>query len=152
MPEKKDPVEKEEKKKAEEAPIEEQESGEPEPLPEAPVTKDVTKEATTWGMIAHLIALAGYVIPFGGIIGPLVIWLVKKDDHPFIADQGKESLNFQITLAIAELLCIPLFFVCIGVPLIILLALANLIFIIVAAIAAADGKYYRYPWALRLVK
>ena len=61
---------------------------------------EVTQEQKTWGMIAHLSALVGLIIPFGNILGPLVVWLVKKDTMPFVDDQGKEALNFNITLAI----------------------------------------------------
>jgi uncharacterized Tic20 family protein len=106
----------------------------------------------TMGMVAHLIALAGYVIPFGNIIGPLIIWLTQKETSPFAADQGKESLNFQITVTIALLLSIPLWFICIGIFVTIAIAVVDLILIIVAAVQANNGTAYRYPFCLRLVK
>jgi len=111
-----------------------------------------SKDARLWGMFAHLAALAGYAIPFGNIIGPLVVWLIKKDELPFVADQGKESLNFQITVIIAILVCIPLMFVCIGIPMAIAVGIADLVFIIIASIKANEGVAYRYPLTLRLVK
>lgn len=111
-----------------------------------------SKDARLWGMLAHLAALTGYIIPFGNIIGPLVIWLIKKDEMPFVAEQGKESLNFQITVMIAIVICIPLMFVCIGIPMVIAVGVADLVFIIIAAIKANEGIAYRYPWTLRLVK
>ena len=75
------------------------------------------KDARTWGMICHLMSLSGYLIPFGNIIGPLIIWAVKKDEYPFVDDQGKEAMNFQLTLTIVFLVCVPLVFLLIGIPL-----------------------------------
>ena len=121
-------------------------------------TTEATQVATpsadecTWGMIAHLSALAGFIVPFGSIIGPLVVWLVKKDTMPYVDDQGKESLNFQITMLIAFIICAVLMVVLIGFVLLPLVALADLVLIILAGIKAQKGEGYRYPWALRLVK
>lgn len=103
-------------------------------------------------MLTHLLALAGYIIPLGNIIGPLVIWLMQKDKSAFVDQQGKESLNFQITVTIASLLCIPLIFVCVGIPLLIAVAVASLVFIIIAAINANAGTAYRYPFTWRVIK
>jgi len=102
-------------------------------------------------MAAHLSALAGYVIPFGSMIGPLVVWLIKKDEMPFVNSQGKEALNFQITMTIAAIISIVLIFVVIGIFLLWALAIIDLIFIIIAAIQASKGVDYRYPFALRLI-
>jgi uncharacterized Tic20 family protein len=57
-------------------------------------TDNPDKDARLWGMFCHLIAFSGYVVPFGSVLGPLIIWLIKKDEMPFVDDQGKESLNF----------------------------------------------------------
>jgi|SRR6478672_3891789 len=105
-----------------------------------------------WGMFAHLSALAGVVIPFGNIIGPLVIWQIKKDTLPFAADQGKEALNFNITLLIAAFIGFLLTFVLIGLVLLPLIGIAWLVFTILAGIKANEGVAYRYPFALRLIK
>jgi uncharacterized Tic20 family protein len=118
------------------------------PAPEVAPTAD----EKTWGMLAHLSALCGFVIPFGTIIGPLVVWLVKKESMPFVADQGRESLNFQITVAIAFLICIPLMFVVIGLFLAVVVGIGALVLTIIAGIKAQNGETYRYPFALRLVK
>jgi uncharacterized Tic20 family protein len=103
-------------------------------------------------MLCHLLALAGYVIPFGNIIGPLVMWLVKKEDHPFIDEQGKEALNFQITVSLAVMACLVLFFLIVPLLLIPVIAILDLVFIIIATIKANKGQVYRYPVALRLIK
>jgi uncharacterized Tic20 family protein len=110
-----------------------------------------SKDARLWAMIAHLSAFAGYVLPFGNFIGPLIIWQTKKDVHPFAGEQGKEALNFQITVTLAILVCIPLMFICIGIPLAMAVGVADLVFIIIAAIKANEGVAYRYPFTLRLV-
>lgn len=111
-----------------------------------------SKDERMWGLIAHLSSLVGYVIPFGNLVGPLIVWQIKKDESAFIADQGKEALNFQITVMLAILVCVPLMFVCIGIPMAMAVGVADLVFIIIAAIKANEGVAYRYPFTLRLVK
>ncbi len=125
------------------------------PVPPAPAEpagdREMNKDARTWGMLAHLSGFAGYIIPMGSIVGPLVVWLVKKNEYPFVDDQGKEALNFQITMLIGLLVCIPLIFVCIGIPLMIALGVLDIVFCILGAIKANEGVRYRYPFALRLI-
>lgn len=117
----------------------------------APLTAS-DKDARLWGMLCHLSALAGAFIPLGSIIGPLVIWLIKKDEIPFVNDQGKESLNFQITMLIGFVVSAVLVLVFIGFFLLIALGITDLIFIIIASVKANNGEAYRYPFALRLIK
>ena len=106
------------------------------------------------GMLCHLLALTGLVgIPFGTILGPLVMWLVKKDQSAFVNDQGKEALNFHITVIVICLLASPL--ICLaglGLIIIIPVAIAALVFTIIAGIKANGGEWYRYPFAARLIK
>jgi len=108
-------------------------------------------EERQWALIAHLSALAGFVIPFGNLIGPLIVWQIKKDTMPFVADQAKEALNFQITVSIAVVVCVILFVLLIGMLLLPIVAIAALILTIVAAVKANNGETYRYPFTLRLV-
>lgn len=105
-----------------------------------------------WAMVCHLSALIGYVIPLGNIIAPLVIWLVKRHQSAYINQQGKEAVNFQITVSLLALLCFLLYIVVIGAFLLPLLALANVILIIMAAIATYKGENYKYPFSWRLIK
>lgn len=119
------------------------------PAPGGPVTDP---NAKTWGMIAHLSALAGYVIPFGNIVGPLVVWQMKKTEIPFAADQAKEALNFQICVMVLLLICIALMCVVIGFFLLPVVGIGSLVFMVLAAIAANKGEYYRYPFSIRLIK
>lgn len=111
-----------------------------------------SKDEKMWAMFAHISAVAGFVFPFGNIIGPLLIWILKKEEFPFVNDQGKESLNFQISITIYILISVILVFVVIGIPLLIILGIFALIMTIIGGINAYDGKAYRYPITIRLVK
>ena len=120
--------------------------------PPPPSSRTPSAEEKQWAMFAHLSALVGYIIPFGSVIGPLVIWQIKKNEMPFVDDQGKEALNFQITVIILAIIAIILILILIGILLLWALALADLVFIVVAAIAANNGQRYRYPFAFRFIK
>lgn len=103
-------------------------------------------------MICHLSGLIGYVIPFGNILGPLIVWQLKKNEIPSVDQHGKDALNFQITVTIAILICLPLIFLVIGVVLMPLIGLAALVLMIIAGIKANNGEAYSYPFSLKLVK
>ncbi|WP_414637004.1 DUF4870 domain-containing protein [Arenimonas sp.] len=103
-------------------------------------------------MVAHLASLAGLIIPLGNIVGPLVVWLIKKDTMPFVDDQGKEALNFNITVFIAALVSGVLTLVLIGILMLLVVGLGWLILTIIAALKANEGTAYRYPFTLRLIK
>ncbi|MEI6350562.1 MAG: DUF4870 domain-containing protein [Verrucomicrobiota bacterium] len=112
-----------------------------------------TKEERTWAMAAHLSALAFHLFPLGGhIIGPLVIWLIKRDSSDYIDDQGKEALNAQISFTIYSAIAAVFVIILVGFAFLFALWLADIILIIVAAIAANEGRRYRYPMIFRLVK
>lgn len=112
----------------------------------------IDKESRTWGMIAHLSSFVGYVIPVANIVGPLVIWLLKKDEMPFVEDQAKEALNFQISILIYLFVSIVLIVFLIGIPLLFGVLVFDWIFTIVAASKANEGIGYRYPLTLRFIK
>ena len=106
----------------------------------------------TWCMLAHASALVGFLVPVAGhLVGPLIIWLAKRQDSPEIDAHGKESMNFQISMLIWNCIAAILILVLIGIPLLILLHILNIIFVIVASIQASDGKLYRYPLTIRLI-
>ena len=107
----------------------------------------------TMGMLCHLLAFVGLLgIPFGNILGPLVIWLVKKGESAFVDDQGKESLNFNISVVIYGIISGVLTLVLIGIFLLIALGIFWLVVTIMAALAANKGQYYRYPLCIRILK
>ncbi len=112
------------------------------------------KEERNWALAAHLSSLSSFVgIP--GFIGPLVIWLVKKDEMPFAAAQAKEALNFQITLFIYVVACMVMVLTVIGaligIPALIALGIVEIVFTIIASVQAGEGKSYRYPMTIRLI-
>jgi uncharacterized Tic20 family protein len=113
-----------------------------------------SKSERQWAMGCHLIGLCGLLIPnlIMGLIGTLVLWLVKRDDGAFIDEQGKEALNFQITLIIYLFACIALSFIAIGLFLLVPLGIFGFVCIIVAAIKASDGISFRYPACIRFIK
>jgi uncharacterized Tic20 family protein len=113
---------------------------------------EITSEARNWAMFCHLSALFFLgMATIVHIVGPLVVWLMKRDDHPFIDEHGKESVNFQITITIYTLLLLPLVCIVIGIPLLIALWIANIVFVIIAAVKASNGEAYRYPLTIRLI-
>lgn len=121
----------------------------------------MTQDERTFGMLCHLAALASLVVPCGHVLGPLVIWLVKRNESPFIDAQGKESLNFQISMTIffviAGILGLFLGIITCGIgwflfyPVILIISLLDIIFVILAAVDASNGKYYQYPWSIRFI-
>lgn len=110
------------------------------------------KDERTWGMLCHLSALAGFVIPFGNIIGPLIVYSMKKDEYLFVADQGRESLNFQISIMIYLLIAFILLIILLGILFIVVIPLFSFIFTIIASVRANDGEYYRYPFCIHFIK
>jgi uncharacterized Tic20 family protein len=105
----------------------------------------------TWAMLCHLTAFAGFVIPFGNVVGPLIVWLVKKDEYPGVKDQGRESVNFQISMTIYILVAVMFSILLIGIPFLIGLVIFDMIAVIQAIVSANEGKRHRYPLNLRLV-
>ena len=122
-------------------------------------SSSTTSQENLWPMLCRLAALAGLIIPFGNIIGPLVVWLVKKDEMPIVNEYGKESLNFQITATIymigLVIVATILSFIAIGVllfPLVGLVGLADLVLVIIATVQANKGVAYHYPLSIRFIK
>lgn len=131
------------------------------------------KKVRNWASAIYLSGLSGYLIPFGNLIGPFAIWLLKKEDHPFLNSQGKEVINFQLTIIAAALIFALFLFVLIIifivfnlfpwsivlVPLAYLLSgfvfvigVANLILMIIGAIKVNEGKPYVLPWKYIFIK
>lgn len=110
------------------------------------------RDERMWGMLCHLSALSGYIIPFGNVIGPLIIYSMKKDEYAFVADQGKESLNFQISVLVYFIICgIGIIFL-IGIPFLLIIPIVAFILTVVAAIRANNGEFYRYPFCIHFIK
>lgn len=120
---------------------------------DSPPSKEINKHARTWAMICHLAGLAGIFLPAtGNIVAPLVVWQIKKEDNPFIDEQGKEAENFQICVSIYFLISILLCFICVGAFLVAATILFFFIFTLIAAVKANNGFHYRYPLIIRFIK
>lgn len=134
-------------------------------------SQPLTKDECNWAMYCHLSALCALLgVPFGNVLGPMVVWMIKKDEMPVVERHGQESMNFQITLSIgisaASLLALVLvlmslipFVMCVTIPLLIVLAMVivaavmvSVVFVIQASIAASKGEFFEYPLTWRLIK
>lgn len=122
------------------------ESTTPPPEPAAAPTAEVTKDAKTMALLCHVLAI------FTGFLGPLILWIIKKDENAFIDYHGKEALNFQITVLIAAIVSGVLTIVCVGFFLLAAVGIGNIVFCIIASLKANAGELYRYPVSIRLVK
>lgn len=119
------------------------------PFPQSPPPR-----GSGWPMAAHLTSLFdfGFSIFLVGLIGPLVIWLVKKDDDPETDWHGRESLNFQLNLLLIWVVALPLYCLCgLGALIHLLLPIYKIVMVVIASIKAADGQRFRYPFTLRLL-
>ena len=112
--------------------------------------RETNRDARMWAMFSHLAALATFVMPVVGlVVGPLIVWLIKKEQYPFVDEQGKEAVNFQVSMLIYLVAGALLVLACgIGFIVMGLVATLNMVFMIIAAIKANDGYHYRYPYPL----
>ena len=116
-------------------------------------TSTSSRDVRTWNVLCHATALAGFFVPWAGhILGPLIVWLAKRTDSPEIDENGKESLNFQISMLIYNVIAGVLCLVLIGFIILAILHILNLVLVIVASIQASERKFYRYPMTIRLIK
>ena len=121
---------------------------EPQPAESAaqPAQPAVSQDSKNMAMLCHLLGL------FTSFLGPLILWLIKKDEDEYVDQQGKEALNFQITIIIASVVSAILTFICIGFIMAIFVSVLDIVFSIIAAVAASKGQDYRYPVSIRLLK
>jgi uncharacterized Tic20 family protein len=118
--------------------------------PVKPVVDD--SQARMWSMLVHLSIFAGYVVPLAGLIAPIVIWQMKKDEFPVVDAHGKMVVNFIITVVILAAIFTVLMFVLIGIPLLIALGIVGIIFPIIGAIKANNGEFWKYPGVFPFLK
>jgi len=125
----------------------------PTPPPVGGTTPSVFSNVRTWNILCHASALLGVFFHFPGhLLGPLIVWLAKRDDSPEIDAHGKESLNFQISMLIYNVIAAVFCLVLIGFAFLAVLWVLNAVFVIVASIQASDGKFYRYPITIRFIQ
>ena len=112
-----------------------------------PLRQDRTLDAT-----CHFLSFAGLMFPMGNILGPLVLWAIKKDEMPSVNEHGKESVNFQISMSIYAFIAGLSIFVLIGLVLLPAIIVLNMVLVIIAGVKAANGEFYRYPLTIRFIK
>ena len=105
-----------------------------------------------WAMFCHLAAFTGFFFPFGGIIGPLICWLSRKDDSTWVNENGKASMNFQLSMLLYLVLAIPLCFILIGFPIISAIFIMKIVCIIIASVRASKGEEFKYPLAIPFIQ
>ena len=111
-----------------------------------------SQDTRQWAMFCHFAAFLGLVFPFGNLLGPLIVWQIKRESDPFIDSQGKEALNFQITISLALLVSLFLCLLVIGFLLLGLVSAAALVLTVIAGVKANEGRDYRYPFTWRPLK
>lgn len=124
--------------------------GEGSPYRPAQHPSGLTSETRNWAMAAHLSAFVGAWVALA-FVGPLVVWLIKRDQHPFVERHAREALNFNLTLLIYIVVAGILALALIGIPLLIAIGITWLVLTIMAAVRAANGEPYRYPLTIRFV-
>jgi len=127
----------------------------PPPLPAGgpPATSVSSSNVRIWNILCHASALLGIFLHFPGhLLGPLIVWLAKRDDSPEIDAHGKESVNFQISMLIYNGIAVVFCLVLVGFAFLAVLWVLNAVFVIVASIQASDGKLYRYPMTIRFIQ
>lgn len=127
----------------------------PPPVEPSGVLSPEEKDARMWAMFCHLAGLAMFTsIPGANVLGPLIVWQIKKNDYAFVDDQGKEATNFQISCLLYTLIAVALAIASCGVliPLPLAVLVFDVVFLVLAGIKANNGEYYRYPLTIRLLK
>jgi uncharacterized Tic20 family protein len=114
--------------------------------------KTYTQSERDWAMFCHLSSFAGYFFPFGGIIGPIICWISRKDESAWVDANGKASLNFQISMLLYTVLVIPLCFIIVGIPILVGLVILDAVCVIVASVRAAKGEVFKYPISIPFIQ
>jgi hypothetical protein len=121
----------------------------PEPIPPQPPQPGMNERQ--WIVATHLSALIGLLVPFGNIIAPLIIWLIKKQEYPGLDTVGRSVLNFQISWMIYAFVAGLTIWVCIGAILLPAVVIAWLVFLIIGAVKASNGETYKFPLTIKML-
>lgn len=114
--------------------------------------RQLTEAERNWAMLCHLSAFAGFFFPFGGIIGPLICWLTRKDESLWVNQNGRNSLNFQMSVLLYMILVAPLSLIIIGIPILIFLVTLKVVCIIIASVKASKGEDFKYPVTIPFIQ
>ena len=112
----------------------------------------LSESERNWAMLCHLSAFAGFFFPFGGIIGPLICWLSRKDESLWIDMNGKASMNFQLSVLLYIVLAVPLCFIIVGIPIVMFLGLLKIVCIVIASIKASKGEKFKFPLSIPFIQ
>jgi uncharacterized protein len=113
---------------------------------------DLEQQTRQWAMFLHLSQLAGFIVPFGGLIVPIIIWQIKKAELPGIDVHGKNVINWIISAVIYGIVSFILIFVVVGIPLLVALAVVGIVFPIIGGIKASNGEVWKYPLTISFIK
>ncbi len=114
--------------------------------------RSLSETERNWAMLCHLSAFAGFFFPFGGIIGPLICWLSRKDESSWVNENGKTSMNFQLSILLYFVLAFPLIFIVIGIPIVVFLVVLKIVCIIIGSVKASKGERFKYPLAIPFIQ
>jgi uncharacterized protein len=114
--------------------------------------KVLSETERNWAMFCHLSSFAGFFFPFGGVIGPLICWLTRRDESSWVDMNGKASLNFQLSMLLYMVLAIPLCFIIVGIPIVIMIGFLKVICVIIASVKAPKGEIFRYPLVIPFIQ
>jgi len=120
-------------------------------MADQPITNP-TEIARRWNILCHLSALSGLVLPFGALLVPLVIWLMKRTEYPGVDVNGKESINFQLSCLLYFCVSLLLMFLVVGIFLLLAVVIFDVIMVIVASIKVGNDESYQYPLTIRFIK
>jgi hypothetical protein len=110
------------------------------------------KDERMWATFVHLAGFAFVVVPWGNVLGPLVIWLLKREESEVVDQHGKEALNFQISVTIYGMAAVVAVFFIVGFLLLPVIAIFATVCVIVAAVKANNGEFWRYPLTIRFIR
>ncbi len=122
-----------------------------EPAGEAAAEVGVSSDERTWAILVHASAFAGFFVPFGNILAPLVVWLIKREESEFVDANGKQALNFQMTWTVIIVFALFSLLVGVGLFLVPIVALAWVILVVLATVRASENEVYDYPLTVDLV-
>ncbi|AZQ12531.1 DUF4870 domain-containing protein [Shewanella khirikhana] len=110
------------------------------------------KQEKEMALLVHAASFAGYLIPFGSVLGPLIVWLMKRDESAFVNQAGINCLNFKISMLIYFMVSFLLMFVLVGFVLVFALAILDIVVTILAMVRASEGSHYQYPFSIKFIK
>lgn len=113
---------------------------------------DISSDVNMWGMFIHLSQFCGYIVPLAGLIVPIILWQIKKDESEIIDKHGRIVVNWIITEFILGLVFALLFLILIGIPLLLALAVVGIVFPIIGAVKANNGEVWPYPLSIRFFR